>query len=209
MKNLSFIFILFVSIILFSCSKKDPNQNIEEGSVENNFYTSEEIGWTIEIPKGWNVVDLNKQKKNNEKGLKMIEESMGSPINATGLKHLINFDKNNFNSFNSTSEPFIEEYEGEWEENNSFIKDIIYETFTNQGVKVEVSEIRTEIIDGLEFKVFTNKLFSPKDEVILTQLMYSRLINGYDFGVNINYNNEKDRDEMLRVFKASKFKIRN
>jgi hypothetical protein len=35
--------------------------------------------------------------------------------------------------------------------------------------------------------------------------MYSRLINGYDFGANINYNNDDDKKIMVDAFKNSKF----
>lgn len=205
MKNFFFTIIAGFSLSLTSCGQVDPNKNIDEGKVEGNIYTSQEIGWTIEIPKGWKVIDKEKIEEINEKGLKVIEETIGGQVDYSGLKNLISFQKNQFNMFQSTSEPFALEYEGEWEENNAALKEIIYSTFLNQGIKTDVSATTVEIIDGLEFQRFGFTIYSPNDEVILKQIMYSRLINGFDFGVNINYNNDNDRDELLAVFRNSKF----
>ena len=193
-------------IALSSCGQKDPNENIDEGKVEGNIYTSQEIGWTIEIPKGWTVTDKGEIEKTNKKGLRVLEETIDGEINYDGLKHLISFRKNQFNNLQSTSEPFELEYEGEWEENNSALKNIIYITYLNQGIKVDSSATTIEKIDGLDFYTFSFTIYGPDGDVVLNQIMYSRLINGFDFGVNINYNNDKDRDELLKVFRNSTFK---
>lgn len=118
----------------------------------------------------------------------------------------ISFQKNQFNVFQATSEPFKQEYEGEWEENNAILKEINYMTYLNQGIKTDTSATTVETVDGLEFKKNMFTLYSPKGEVILKQIMYNRLINGFDFSVCISYNNNKNKDELMNVFKNSKFK---
>ena len=137
MKKIIFTIITGIAVSLTSCGQVDPNKNIDEGKVEGNIYTSQEIGWTIEIPKGWTVIDKEKTKETNEKGLKAIEETIDGQVDYSGLKNIISFQKNQFNIFQSTSEPFELEYEGEWEENNAALKDIIYSTNENQGIKVD------------------------------------------------------------------------
>jgi len=206
MKKILFTVITGISLSLTSCGQVDPNKNIDEGKVEGSFYTSQEIGWTIEIPEGWTVVDMEKTKETEEKARKAVEETMDGEIDLSAFKKLISFQKDQFNCLQSSSEPFKLEYEGEWEENNAALKEIIYTTFLNQGVKSDSSATTIEKIDGLEFQKYSFTIYSPKGEVILKQIMYSRLINGFDFGVNINYTNDKDRDELLKVFRNSKFK---
>jgi hypothetical protein len=206
MKKILFTVVLSISLALASSGQVDPNKNIDEGKVEGNTYTSKEIGWKMEIPTGWTVVEKEKTKENNEKGLKALQETMDSEIDYIGLKNLISFQKDLFNIFQSTSEPFKVEYEGEWEENSAALKEIIYLTYLDQGIKADSSATTTEIIDGLEFQKYSFTIYSPKGKFILSQIMYSRLINGFDFGVNINYNNDKYRDELLMVFRNSKFK---
>ncbi|MFT5513551.1 MAG: hypothetical protein ACI8SE_001960 [Bacteroidia bacterium] len=49
--------ILFLGIVsLFSaCRPLDPNKQIDEGKVEEQEYTSKDLGWTISIPPNWKV----------------------------------------------------------------------------------------------------------------------------------------------------------
>ena len=195
-----------LAVTLTSFGQVDPNKHIDEGKVEGNIYTSQEIGWTIEIPKGWIVTEKAKMKEMNEKGLKALEETIDGPIDVSGLKNLIAFEKNAFNNFQSTSEPFELEYEGEWEANNAAVKDVIYETIQKQGIKVDSTATKIETIDGLDFHTYTFTIYGPKGNVILKQRMFSRLINGFDFGVNISYNNFRDGTELLELFRNSKFK---
>jgi len=193
-------------LVLTSCKPSDPNKSVEEGKVEGNIYTSEEIGWTMEIPQGWKVIDKEKSEEFQEQGKKALENNTDATVDLNELKMLISFQKDQFNIFQSTSEPFNLEYEGQWEENNAATKAIIYATYVNMGIQADSTATKTITIDGLDFQTYTFAIRDQEGNVIMTQTMYSRLINGFDFGVNINYNNEKDRDEMFKAFLNSKFK---
>jgi hypothetical protein len=148
---------------------------------------------------------MEETDKFQKKGEDLLQPMLEDDIDVSQLRNLLSFKKNRFNMFQSTSEPFEIEYEGEWEENNITLKELIQDTFTQQGIKVTSSDITTEIIDGLEFKVYSFILYGPDNKVILNQIMYSRWIDGFDFGININYNDEALKDEMLTAFKNSKF----
>ncbi|QNR25128.1 hypothetical protein [Croceimicrobium hydrocarbonivorans] len=197
---------ILTTLTFISCGQPDPNKQIDEGTVKDNTYTSEEIGWTIKIPDGWTVINQEQTQANNERGLNALEETLENEIDLSGLKNLIGFQKNQFNIFQSSSEPFELEYDGEWEENNAALKEVIYTTYLNQGMRADSSATTTEEIDGLEFQRFSFTIYSPKGEVIMKQTMYSRLINGFDFGVNLNYNNDEDKEIMLEAWKNSTFK---
>lgn len=169
-------------------------------------YTSKEIGWTIEVPKGWTIVEQDQVDETTKKGYETVTEVIGEELDYSGFKNLLTLKKDYINSFQSFSEAFVPEFEGEWEQYNAAVKELIYETISSQGIQVDSSLTSTEEIDGLIFQKYSFKIYSSEDEVIMNQLMYSRLINGFDFGVNINYNNSKDRDELLAAFRNSKFK---
>ena len=201
MKNV----LMSVIILTFlSCGQTDPNKQIDEGKIEGEVYTSKEIGWTIQIPSDWTINSKDKLETDYEKGRKAIEEVAGE-FDSSGLKHLISFQKNQFNIFQSTSDPFKLEYEGEWEDNNEGIKVLLYEAYTNQGIKIDTSSSKTTI-DEVDFKVFHITIYSPKGEVVLYQDMYGSHINGFDFGANLNYNNDKDKEALMTVWRNSKFK---
>ncbi len=197
------IITLLALIILISC-KTNPNKQIDEGKITESTYHSNEIGWTMEIPAGWNVTHKSVSDERTEKGLEAIKESAGIDYDASGLKQLLNFQKDRFHIFQSTSEPFKIEYEGEWEDNNEGLKQLIYETYESRGIKIDTSS-STKKIDNLNFEVFHITMYGPDGKIILYQDMYSRLINGFDFGVNLNYINEKEKNEMMKVWKESKF----
>ena len=196
---------LIVILLLGSCGSSDPNQNVDEGTIENRTYSSEEVGWRIEIPNGWEITEKAKTEAINEQGAEALEEYIEDGIDVSEMKNLIGFQKDQFNSFLSTTEPFELEYEGEWEENNQALKLLIYSVYEQQGLIVDSSITTTETIDGLDFRTYDFTLYTPDGEVLMKQIMYSRLINGLDFGVNINYNNRGDRVEMLEAFRNSSF----
>ncbi len=203
--HITTIYLLTIMTIFVSSCNIDPNKQVDEGKVINEYYSSDEIGWTIKIPNDWNIMTKNKLDKNQDKGMEYIEETIDTVVDYSGLKHLISFQKDKGNVFQSTSEPFELEYAGEWEESNRYLYQVIYETYQNQGIRVDTSSTIASI-DGLKFDLFKIKMYNPQGKLILNQDMYSRLINGYGFSVILSYNNRKDKQEMMDVWTNSKFK---
>lgn len=205
MKKLNRYMAAAVALILFAaCNGAQQGKKVDEGVISDKTFTSEEIGWTIQIPEGWTVTDLEKQKETDKKGadaMKQVDES----IELGEYNNLIGFHKDELNSFGSTSEPFDESKDGSWLENTKRLNVFIVQTFESQGITCD-SISGTETIDGLEFQTFKTTIYGNDSVPLLEQIMYSRLINGHDFGVNINYNNTKDRDAMMKAWKGSKFK---
>ena len=159
--NIRQIIILFgILIAITSCKKIDPNKQIDEGKFENDTYSSKEIGWSINIPKNWKIISREQNEEYEKKGLDAMEKMVDEEIDVSGLKNLIGFQKNKFNIFQSTSEPFVVEYPGEWEENNAGLKELIYNTYENQGIKVDSSVTKTIKIDGLDFQTYEFTIYS-------------------------------------------------
>lgn len=195
---------LTIAIFMACSGTAEQGKKVDEGVINNRIFTSEEIGWTIEVPEGWKITDLQKQKETDKKGadaMKQVDES----IQLGEYNNLIGFHKDELNSFGSTSEAFDERTDGSWLENTKRLNAFIMQTYESQGITCD-SISGTETIDGLEFQMFKTSIFGADSVPVLEQIMYSRLINGRDFGVNINYNNDKDRDEMMKAWKASKFR---
>ena len=207
MKYVKIILIGALFVVNIACAQRDPNKQVDEGKVEGEFYTSTEIGWTIEIPIGYEVTARDRMDELTDRGMDAVQEVTGK-IDYSGLKHLIGFQKDRLNLFQSTSEPFPLEYEGHWEENNTWIKGVLYDTYAKQGIKADTSSFDA-VIDGLKFEGFKSTIYGPSGNVILYQELYSRYINGYDFGAIINYNNKEDRAIMYSVLMSSKFSKRD
>ena len=200
-KHITFLLIIFSFV---SCKHVDPNKEVDEGEVKGVTYTSKEIGWTMELPRGWEITTKEQLDQNTKKGMELVKEVAGE-IDYSSLKHLISFQKNKFNVFQSTSERYKLSYEGEYEENNQLLKEVIYNTYTGQGIKVDTSSSIKEI-DGLDFFTFHIIMYDPKGNIILYQDMYNRHVNGFDFGVNLTYNNETEKKTMEDLWFNSKLK---
>ncbi len=204
--KLQLIIFVFIGFSTFTCKESNPNNEIDEGTIQNNIYKSEEIGWEIEIPDGWEIVTMEESDAFQKKGLDIMEPMLDENIDVSKLRNLLSFKKNMFNLFQSTSEPYEIEYDGEWEENNKALREFLLDAYQQEGIEVTASDITTEIIDGLKFYTYTFSLYDKNGNVILNQIMYSRWHNGFDFGVNINYNDEDLKTEMLTAFRNSKFR---
>ncbi len=210
MKALSHALLLLgVFLFLSSCNKRDLNDEVDEGVFQEGTFTSDEIGWRITIPKGWKVVTKAHAEDLQSKGLEAMEASIGEEVDISGLKNLVNFQKDQFNIFQSTSEPFEEEYDGEWAENNVALREVVLDTYRGQGIEVEATEIEAEVIGGLEFQKFSMKATFPNNALVLHQIMYSRLMNGFDFGANISYTDEESGRVLLECWRASEFGVRS
>ncbi len=207
MKSIYILLVILISIVNISC-QTDPNEAVDEGKVTGYTYTSDDIGWSIQIPEGWEVTGKDAQQARVERGQEAFEDATNLEIDVSNLRHLIGFQKDQFNIFQSTSERFELEYEGEWESNFKDVTELICVMYEDNGIAYDTLS-GTEIIDGLEFKKFNVTIYSPKGDIILYQEVYGRHINGFDFSVNINYNNENDKIELVSALKNSKFNIRN
>lgn len=205
MNQIRLVFLVLLLNSLAFCQSSDPNKQVDEGTVTGERYESKEVGWTIVIPKEYKITSKDAVEASNKRGQQMLEKSTDIQVNTDSLKQLINFGKDKFNNFGASSQPFRESYPGEYGENAVSLGALIYETFTSQGIKCDTSSGR-ETFAGLEFYAFRSTIYSPSGKPILYQVMYNRLINGLDFAVNINYNNEKDKKVLMEAWEKSKFK---
>lgn len=197
-RSLIYRCLAFILIIFLSCNSSSLKE--ERDALEA--YTSKEIGWTIEIPQGFKRTSQIKRDADDQKGKEAIEKVYEGELKIDSLRHLVSFMKNQFNSFDSTIEPYEETEAGEYAENNVLIHKLIFDTYHKQGIKIDTSSSKINL-KGQLFNAFYIKIFGPNGEVALNQIMYSKMIKGYDFGVNINYNNEEDKNALISAFMNS------
>ena len=197
-RSLIYSCLAFTLIIFSSCNTS--SQKEERDKLET--YTSKEIGWTIEIPQGFKLTSQIKRDADDQKGKEAMANVYEGELKIDTLRHLVSFMKNQFNSFDSTIEPYEETEAGEYAENNVLIHKLIFDTYHKQGIKIDTSSSKINL-KGQLFNAFYIKIFGPNGEVALNQIMYSKMIKGYDFGVNINYNNEEDKNALISAFMNS------
>lgn len=198
-----------VGIGLVGCSKpqteEEANEELREGQIEDRTYHTDKIGWTMKYPEGWVLLTREEADGYTEKGQEMLQESAGQEIEMDGLIDLLNLKRDQFHVFQSTIEPYNPEVDGDWSETNASLRQLLIDTFRSQGIRAEATDIEKETVGGLEFETYRFQLFSPDGQLFMEQVMYSRFIEGYDFGVNISYQNQEHGEQMIEAFRASTF----
>jgi hypothetical protein len=186
---------------------KDKQAEISTGVIDSNFeYTCPEIGWETQLPSDWHMQTKDETKKLNETGKKAIEESTGTSVDMSTLKELVNLKKDVFNSFLSTIEKYDQDSSGNYDKHNDAVDQLMKDTYTGKKIKFDSKE-GNEKIDNIDFHTFEIKIYKPgSDEVLLNQKMYSALLKGYDFSMVMNYNNDADKQTLLKIIEDSKFK---
>ena len=200
--------ILLMIAFLFSCVSSDPNDELDEGFISDETYTCDEIGWSMKVPRGWTVQTREALQESTDRGKELVEENTDIILDDSGLRHLLNFESEQGNSFLSNIESFPIQDKAEWEENQDMIFDLINQAYHTEGIDFD-SDRYTERIDDLVFNVIKLILYSEDGEVILTQIIYSRHILDYNFGATLNFTNEEDKKTLLTAWRSSTFSIRD
>jgi len=214
MKIIHCVLSVLLCLCLGACEKEqslaEKQREIETGKLDESLaYTAEEIGWSTQAPKGWKVMTRDATKDLQETGAGIIEKTTDVELDMSGLKQLLNLSKDEVNILLSTMEPYDEAVDGSWLENNKTIYEVVLKSYAEAGLKVGKTGMGVETLDGLEFQTWEIELLRPSGEgVVLTQKMYSRLINGYDVGITLTTNNEKTRAELQQLLEVSKFSKR-
>jgi hypothetical protein len=197
--------LLLVFSCFFACKKPKKQPYGNKDIIQNNIFENKEIGWKMEIPKNWKIIKRKESHKAVLEGYEKVESTTGEKYDKNQFTNILKFEKDMFNFFSSTIEKYDKKVHGKWSETNKKTKEIIYETYLKQGIKVDSSATKTENINGVEFETYELTLYNQKNEIALNQIMFSQYINGFDFGININFNNEEDRELLLKHWRESKF----
>ncbi|MDQ7947561.1 MAG: hypothetical protein REI78_06490 [Pedobacter sp.] len=195
MKSNSYLLLLCI-LFLTACSSPNSQQQAQQ-------FINEEIGWTIEIPTGFNSLNPHELAQQDEKGKQAVESGTGQKVVAGKLVHLLNFQKDQLNSLNATIQLFDQRKEN-YQTANQATKKAIFDAYAAQKIKIDTSSF-TNSYAGESFHGFLIKIYAPNGEVLMHQLMLSQLRRGYDFAININYNNENDATLIMDALKNSKF----
>jgi hypothetical protein len=204
--------VLFIlcACLLAACkpnqSLKDKQAEVENGKIDENFkYICNDVGWETYLPKDWNVITKDESKKLTQKGKEALQKSLGTSVDMSALKELVNIKKDAFNSFLSTIENFDVNNDGDYNAHNVYVDKVICDAYTNNKINFK-KKAGSEEIDHINFHTLEIRIFAPNsDKILLTQKIYSALLKGYDFGMTLNYNNEEDKQTLLNIINTSKF----
>lgn len=172
---------------------------------QNTRFTFKEVGWTINLPSDFVIIDSLKNEKINEKGKKAMEESNNLQIDISQTKTLISATKDQFNYFNATITPYDVAKEGNYEEATIGVKAVLYKTFADKMPDAVIDSVSTTtVIDGLSFDKF-QVVLKVDNKLLFTMVLLSKLYRNLDFGISYLFLDEVTKFEMERILQTSKF----
>jgi hypothetical protein len=198
-------FNLFIFLVLVcACNNSQKSEN-----ADYKIFEDKETGWTTKFPGSFKVMTDDEIAKLEGRGETVMEETLNQDI-ILSHRNLLWISKDPFNSFTSNTQPYDSVTEGSYKENQEILFEAMTETYTNQGMQIDVKYGTTKI-DNLEFATMETTIYTPdRKKTIMTQVMYDRLLDGtLSLTLNINYNNDKDKAVLLGIIDASKLSRRN
>ena len=198
MKSSTSIILVIIALLISSCG----DSSSEELPLFD--YSNPKIGWTIKVPSGWKKNSLREVIEKNGAGIEAMEGATDNEIDLASINYSLNFQKDDLNVFQSVYEPFLENEPGLWEKNNAAIKVLFANVYEHQGIKIDTTTTSIEEVGGIPFMTYEITMYEegkPK----LFQIFYSSYIKGFDFSVCLNYSSEENREELLSIWRRSKF----
>ncbi len=210
-------FVILLLLLTFGCTNlQKPKQTLQEkrkelevGKLDDKYvYTAKEIGWIALLPENWKVLTQRENYNLARKGRETVEGASDTKIDVSHLVNLISIRKDLSNSFQSTMQPLDEATARDYDNHTIFTQDLIKNVYKSKGIQAGyvLGAVR---IDGIMFDRFEIKLYSNDNKkVFLEQKLFNALINGYDFAMNINFNNADDEETLMTIVMGSKFSMK-
>ena len=204
-KTFLFIFISF----LYSCGSTETPKLLPEDSIpviytQKNIYQVKEIGWTVHVPAGWEIIpqdNINFVLNNRNR---LYKYALDINTNSEQDDLLFIRKKTGF-SFYAKMKPYNLSVHGNYDnyiiEFHNSIKS--HHQVNNIRADYELGAMR---IGGIMFDRFTVKIFTPGiDSIDVRQTYFMALINGIDFGMTITCKDEVEEEALLNIITSSAF----
>ena len=200
------ILIVFTSCSFLSCQNNSAIKPISEGEIINDLYWNEDLNWKMKIPDNWNKNDNTQNKSVEKEMLNEIEKTANRKFDVSKAVNLIDLTKDEFNSFQSTAEPNLLESENDIVENNLVVKNTLYKTYQNINISVDSTKTEKIKIDGVNFETYKFIIYDDLGKTLMVQEIFCGIVKGTYLMVNINSNNDIDKNIIKNSWLNSTFR---
>ena len=163
------------------------------------------IGWTVNVPLEFEIMEIADEKELLSKGKKMIEETSEVVADMSKVINLFSSKNASMNYFAATIEPFGTDYT-EWLENNAFVKGLLMKSFQEKMPNASFDTLSSKAtIDGIDFIKFS-LIIKVKENFMMNWTSYWHLYKGFDFSINYVCTSDRWVKELDKCIIESKFK---
>jgi len=191
---------VLIACLVVSCNTQ------EKGDAGYKTYSDEKTGWTTEYPASWKKMSEEEIDELEGRGQQMMESTIHEKL-AILHQNLLWLKKDAFNSFTSNSQAYDSIEDGPYAEFQELSFHTILETYDAQGIPYDATFGKV-VIDSIAFSTMEITVYAPeKKRTIINQIMYDALVTpSQALTININFNNNKDREVLTNIVNSSKFK---
>lgn len=206
--------IIYYSLILFNlgCGMAGPPAELSEGSIpviytKKSIYQVKEIGWTIQIPAGWETIpqesiDFIIQNRN-----RLYQYSLDINMNDQP-DNLIYIRKKNGSSFYAKMKPYNKQLLGNYDDYIINFHKAVKDLHLVNHIKAEY-QLGAMRIGDIMFDRFNIKINSPVlNDRPIQQSYFIALVNGIEFGMTITWTDEAEEEILLNIIRSSHFSIK-
>lgn len=198
--------ILALSTILFVLASCNSEVNTAKERTQPFAYFNENIGWKLNVPVGYQIIEGDQLYENNKEGIEQTEQTSGQKMDTALLVNAFSFQKDSSTIFQSIVLPNAYDSLQEWIQNNQGVKSLFYTMYSDQGVIVDSTETVVTTLSGKDFYQYELKLKNEKGEVKMLQTFFNAVFGDYELNVTIVSDNDSGKNELIEIFKTSVFK---
>lgn len=196
---MKFIAFPLLSFFLLSCNGNKKKEGLK--IIDNS------VGLTMVVPSSFSQLDNEKKNEQVQKGKKLIDKLHDSVFVLSDIQKVNLFSHDDNNMFVLNVQDYDIETQGDYKSAIKEANRLVYETQLKNFPNSEADSVTSkETIDGIEFtKFILNAKVSEKTTMHVVN--YNRLFkNKKDFTAAIIFTDEELGKDILKAFKASKFK---
>ncbi len=198
--------ILALSVTLFVLASCNSEVNTAKERIQPYAYFNENIGWKLNVPVGYQIIEGDQLYENNKEGIEQTEQTSGQKMDTALLVNAFSFQKDSSTIFQSIVLPNTYDSLQEWIQNNQGVKSLFYSMYSDQGVIVDSTETVVTTLSGKDFYQYELKLKNEKGEVKMLQTFFNAVFGDYELNVTIVSDNDSGKNELIEIFKTSVFK---
>lgn len=168
-------------------------------------YEFKEVGWTVTIPPGFEVIDSSGTKKMMGEGKAMIEKAAGKKLDMSSTRTLIMAKEPSGPSFNATITRIDPTHSGGYAAGYQAGKDLLYKALCKQMPNATIGSVSDVAkVGGLDFDRY-HLIVSIDGKVIYDLIQLSKIYKTYYFVMNCLYNDPASKTEVEGILASCKF----